>query len=299
VKNIARITLFFSVSFVLIFLAAALMGSLHAWIEAARTVPVQRDSIFPASLAAGGALPLALYLSLLLTLSYSSRRAVPVPLTIIWLGIFAGVFALGVSLGIARAGAVNAPALQPPPGGLGKPGLILSRGSTTMILVGDPETPAAPRVVSLPGRPLIYQESPQTALPPAPFKNGEGAFLRDVLTDISLTARRFNRLLERGIIPLGVYMGSLIFLLVSLRFVLDFSTWPLANLFLGALVFRGILAFESFLNSLEIQNFIGLFTGRLIPPSLISPGVYCGLGGLIILYTALVSLARGRRNRDV
>ncbi|MDR2021513.1 MAG: hypothetical protein LBQ14_12190 [Treponema sp.] len=297
-RNIARIILFFSVSFVLVFLASVLMGSLHAWIEAARTVPVQKNSILPASLAARGALPLALYLSLLLTLSYSARRAIPVPLTIICLGLFAGAFALGASLGIARAGAVNAPVLQPPSGGLGKPGLILSRGSTTMILMGDPGDPAAPRVVSIPGRTLIYQEAPRTALPPAPFRNESVSFLRNMLTDISLTAQRFNRLLEGGIIPLGIYMGSLIFLLVSLRFVLDFSNWPLANLFLGALVFRGVLAFESFLNSVEIQNFITVFTSRLIPPSLISPGVYCGLGGLIVLYTALVSLARGRRNRD-
>jgi hypothetical protein len=290
--------LFFSVSFVLILLVSVLMGSFHAWIETARTVPVQGNSIFPASLAAQGALPLALYLSLLLTLSYSARRTIPVPLTIICLGIFAGLFALGVSLGIARAGAVNALVLRPPSGGLGKPGLILSRGSTVMILMGDPEDPAAPRVVSIPDRALIYQETPRTVLPPVPFKNRSVPFLRDMWTDISLTAQRFNRLLEAGIIPLGIYMGSLIFLLVSLRFVLDFSNWPLANLFLGALVFRGVLAFESFLNSVEIQNFITLFTSRLIPPSLISPGVYCGLGGLIVLYTILVSLARGRRNRD-
>jgi hypothetical protein len=296
--------LFFSISFVLIFLASVLIGSLHAWIEAARAIPVQRNSILPASLAAQGALPLALYLSLLLTLSYSSRRAIPVPLTIICLGVFAGAFALGVSLGITRAGAVNAPALEPPAASLGKPGLILSTASgnaantTTMILMGDPGTPAAPRVVSIPGRALIYQEAPQTALPPAPFKNEGVFFLKDMLTDISLTAQRFNRLLEGGIIPLGIYMGALIFLLVSLRFVLDFSRWPLANLFLGALVFRGVLAFESFLNAVEIQDFITVFTSRLLPPSLISPGVYCALGGLIVLYTALVSLARGRRNRD-
>jgi hypothetical protein len=298
VKNIARIVLFFSISFVLVFLVSVLMGSLHAWIEAVRTVPAQKNSILPAALAARGALPLALYLSLLLTLSYSARRAIPVPLTIICLCIFAGVFALGVSLGIARAGAVNAPALRPPPGGLGKPGLVLSRASTVMILMGDPEDPAAPRVVSIPGRPLIYQETPRTALPPVPFKNEGGPFLRDVLTDISLTAQRFNRLLEEGIVPLGIYMGSLIFLLVSLRFVLDFSNWPLANLFLGALIFRGVLAFESFLNSLEIQNVITVFTSRLIPSSLISPGVYCSLGGVIVLYTILVSLTRSRRNRD-
>lgn len=295
-KNIARIILFFSVSFVLVFLVSVLIGSLHAWIEAVRTVPAQKNNILPAALASRGALPLALYLSLLLTLSYSVRRAIPAPLTIICLSIFAGVFALGVSLGIARAGAVNAPALQPPSGSLGKPGLILSRGSTVMILMGDPEDPTASRVVSIPGRPLIYQETPRTALPPAPFRNEGGPFLRDVLTDISLTAQRFNRLLEGGIVPLGIYMGSLIFLLVSLRFVLDFSNWPLANLFLGALIFRGVLAFESFLNSLEIQNSITIFTSRLIPPSLISPGVYCGLGGIIVLYTALVSLTR--RNRD-
>jgi hypothetical protein len=136
------------------------------------------------------------------------------------------------------------------------------------------------------------------ALPPIPFRRETASFSAGILADISLSARQFDRRLQDGLIPFAVYTASLVFLLVSLRFILDFSRWPLANLFLGALGFRGILALEAFVNTGEVQGFIASLAGDDVPRPLISPGIFCGLGLLIMLYTVLVYFARGRRAKD-
>ncbi|MDR3145412.1 MAG: hypothetical protein LBU21_03975, partial [Treponema sp.] len=91
------------------------------------------------------------------------------------------------------------------------------------------------------------------------------------------------------------YAAALLFLLVSLRGILELSAWPLANLLLGALVFRAVLALETFLDSGEILSFIAPFLGPWISPAFLSPLVFSGLGLLIMLYSALASLARERR----
>jgi hypothetical protein len=91
----------------------------------------------------------------------------------------------------------------------------------------------------------------------------------------------------------------MILLLSSLRFVLDLSSWPLANLFCGALVFRGILAFQTFIDSRSVQTFIIAFFDNRIDGALLSPIIFAGLGLLTLLYTFLVGVARNapRRNR--
>jgi hypothetical protein len=247
-------------------------------------------------------LPLGLYLSLLFTLSYSSRQKIPIPMTILGLLILGSVLTTGLFLGTGRISLINAPAAVSGRT-LGQRGLMLSRGDTAMVLLEEPANPSGSRVVSIPNRPLIYQELPGPNntipdLPPAPFRDGGSSVLAAILTDTTLTARQFGSRLEEGLVPFIIYVSSLIFLLASLRFILDFSSWPLANLFLGALVFRGILAFEGFINSGDIQTVIVSITGHRVPPSLITPYSFCAIGLLISLYTALIHLARDRRRRD-
>jgi hypothetical protein len=217
--------------------------------------------------------------------------------------VLAVLFTLALSLGGLHAQNVIS---APPPERhrtLGASGLILSRGDTVMVVLGDPSDIRSSRVVSIPGRPLIYQEVPSgpnnavLALPPAPFRNGGAYSFNGLSLDFSLAAGQFDARLKEGLIPFCVYTGALILLLVSLRFVLDLSSWPLANLFVGALVFRGILAFETFIDSREVQALLSTFLGTWASEPFISPLVFCGLGVLIMLYTALVYLARPRARR--
>ncbi|MCL2130719.1 MAG: hypothetical protein FWH35_10265, partial [Treponema sp.] len=90
----------------------------------------------------------------------------------------------------------------------------------------------------------------------------------------------------------AAYVFSLILLLGSLRFIMDLGQWHLANLFLGALVFRSILALETFLNAREINALIRSFIIIEVPPLLITPMVFSFIGILVILYTLLASIAR-------
>jgi hypothetical protein len=212
--------------------------------------------------------------------------------------ILAGGFGTALSLGLERAGFV------PPAGNaikpLGGPGLILARGDTVIVLLGGPVEPRGPRVVSFPGQPLIYQEDPQgsggtvPALPPVPFRTGVPWFLESLSIDFSLSGGQLEARFKEGLVPFLIYALSLIFLLASFRFIMNLSVWPLANLFTGALIFRGILALETFINSTETGELLAPFLGNRIAPKNMGPLLFCSFGVLICLYTALVSVAKRR-----
>jgi hypothetical protein len=242
------------------------------------------------------ALPTALYISLLLGLSYTVRRRIFAPAGMIVLFILGAAFSLGVTVGaegFSRLAQYIAPAKS-----LGNPGLILTQADNAIVLIEDPAEIWGPRVVSLPGRSLLYQETPRgpdgnpISLPPIPFRTGTAWVLQSFIVDFAITGRQLDSRFHQGLAPFLIYVCALVFFLVSLRFVLGLSNWPLANLFLGALAYRGILAMETFLNTLEVQEVLNSLFGDLVPLSYFSPMVFVFLGLLICLYTFLSFLAR-------
>ncbi|GHV61876.1 hypothetical protein AGMMS49587_07160 [Spirochaetia bacterium] len=251
--------------------------------------------------AAQWALPLTVYASLLLSLSYSVRRRIPFILSIIILVVLAGAFSTGVFMGIDGLAHISSPSKSPKT--LGSPGLILTQGDNRMILLREPAELEGSRVVSLPGQALIYQEVPLgpnntiLPLPPVPFRFSMSRLLQSLTTDFSLTGREFERRFNAGPDSFLIYGVSLIFLLVSLRFILNFSNWPLANLFLGALAFRGILTLETFLDTADTQELLFSFLGDRVSAPFITPLVLCILAILICLYSGLNWLV-GRRVGD-
>jgi hypothetical protein len=287
-----------------IFPAASVIRYLHIWIDAARLIPAGTLEIFASMILAGQwALPVTLYASVLLTLSYSARKGFSLFLSILCVFVLSSGFTAGLSLGLFHANSsVVLPGMAEPPA-LGGPGLILTQGEgeTAVVLLDGPSKPEGSRVIAIPGRPLIYQKTPVGpvnagfTLPSIPFRIGGPYFITSLFIDFSLAAGQFRDRLNEGLVSFGIYLGALCFLLSSLRFVMDLTSWPLANVFLGALVFRGILAAGTFLDSAEIQQFIPLFLKADIPQALITPIIFCALAALIVLYTLLVNLARGRR----
>jgi len=294
-KKLAGLMLFFSLCFVFLFSAAILLGLLSYWIDTIRTVPTGPIAGLDAAGIAWKALPVAVYISILLTLSFSARRNLPIPLALPCIFILACVFSAGGALGISRAGALNL-ALRPIASIQERPGLVLSRSDNTVILLKESSDIRGSRVVSFSGQPLIYQEVPLgpnntiLSLPPLPFNEDTPWFVRSLDIDFSLSTGILKSRMEESYLSFGAYAFSLILLLASLRFLLELSRWPLANLFLGALVFRLVLALETFLNTREINTLIGSFLSGRLPSNLISPLVFCALAVLIIIYTAL---ARG------
>jgi hypothetical protein len=314
VKNIARLVLFFSLTFAALFIFSAAPRYLHLWMGGVRLLPARPQMALPEFIAAARwALSLTVYFSLLFGLSYAARlntgpfgagkRRLSAPSAMLCLFILALAFSTGITLGLDRLGAmVPAPGLSRP---LGGPGLLLTQGDTTIALLRGPAESQGSRVVAMPGRSLVYQEQPLgpnntvLSLPPVPFRDEAPWFLRSLAIDFSLTGRRFVARLEEGLVSFLISAGALIFLLVSLGFILKVSNWPLANLSLGCLAFRGILAAETFLNSPEIQDLFAEFLENRLPLSYTVPLIFSVFGVMINLYTFLVFLARRRTDEEI
>jgi hypothetical protein len=314
-KKIARFILVFSISFALLFLAAVLLGLLTTWINFAKIIPTETGVLQSGNAGlniinlAWQALLAALYLSILFALSYTSRKKIPTPLAIISIICLSSALTAAFSIGITRIKDLQPLASFTYPIHA-EPGLILTQPGnvyshkTDIILLKESSDILGPRLVSIPGEPLTYQETPLgpnntiTRLPALSFGDELPWFLKSIGIDFSLSADELRMRQEKDFIQFAAYAFSLILFLASLRFIMDLSQWPLANLFLGALTFRGILALEIFLNSWEIKNLIASVLGGRLPLALITPAVFCAFGILILLYTLLTGIARSVRRAD-
>ena len=301
-KKIARLTLFFSLTFLAFFLAAAALTYISSLIELARIIPASARGE-EAAKAFWNALPAALYLSILLTLSYSARKNIPIQFAILSICLLACIFTVGFSLGIDRVGILE-PIFKPAAEIEAEPGLILSQSGTRVVLLKESSDVLGPRLVSIPGQQLVYQELPVgpyntiLSLPELSFGNDTPWFIRSIAIDLSIGARELKNRLENNYLYFAAYAFSLILLLSSLRFIVELSMWPLANMFLGALIFRGILTLETFLNAGEINALIGSFLGGRVPLMFVTPLAFIALAILIILYTLLSRIARHERSEE-
>jgi hypothetical protein len=299
-KNFAGLALFFSICFAVLFLLSGLFRFLALWIDAVREVPPAGELSGSFITAMGEALAMTVYITILLALSYTARGKMSALFSITAVVVLAAVFTLGASLGVRQLQKFEF-ALNTVPPVRARPGLILSRGGTAVVLLTDSSAAGGPQVVSLPDRPLIYREAAAgpadtvSALPALPFDTGTAWVVRSVLIDFRLSAVELASRLDQGLPAFAVYGGALILLLSSLRFLLELSNWPLANLFQGAMAFRGILALEIFLNARETRVLVSSFFGNRLPVSLITPLAFCALAVLVVLYTFLASLAGGKR----
>ncbi|MDR0496586.1 MAG: hypothetical protein LBH42_03125 [Treponema sp.] len=287
-KNFAKLAIFFSLTFAIFMLAAILLKFIYSWIDLARIVSAEDGLGEDLAEAAWIAISAALYFSILLSLGYSARAKVPISLTIISITILGFAFTAGISIGIERLEAIK-PAFKPVSPIQAEPGLILTQADNSIVLLKESTETRGPRLVSIPGRPLIYQEVPLgpnnsiLSLPALPFEDGTPWFIRSVGIDFSLCAGELKTRFEANFFYFAAYAFALILLLASLRFIMELSLWPMANVFLGALVFRLILSLEVFLNSGEISALINAFLAGRAPPLLITPLIFASGSVLIML----------------
>jgi hypothetical protein len=309
VKNFAKLVLFFSISFAGILLFVSLVRLLQEWTNSAAFFPPASGSsvFFPGNLlrCIGNSLPAAFYISILLSLSYARRQQMLYPMVFVTILVLVVALSAGAFLGVNSVKKMGGGtiSLEKPPEDLAKPGLILVQGnslnSTQMVFLEDPYKQGGARAVSVRGQPLYYLSngSPVTPVRLA-FAEEKGLVFGSIDADLQRSSRVFSVWFDAGLLPYAVYAGSLAVLLLSLGCLLNISYWSLANLFFGALAFRGALLLESFLNQPNIQGLLVSYVGKIVPSSwlsLINPAVFGLLGLLILLYSGLVYLARGRK----
>ena len=301
-KNFAKLMFFFSISFLVIFLTAAGVRFLGLRVEWAKNLPPKPETSLSLLIAAcRWALSLALFSSILLSLCYSARKSYSAIMTVISIMCLSFIFCFGISSALENLKSV--PPAQTAGIPLGGKGLILSnslnRNETAVVLLNGTAEPLGPRVIAIPDQPLIYHEAAGAnfALPPVPFGDDTPWFLKSLAIDIRLNAEMFQNKFNEGFLPFLIYAGSSIFLLCSLSCAIKFSVWPAANLFLGVLAFRGVLASESFFNTPGMQDIISSFLKGVIPSSLALPLGFIGLGLLLHLYSGLMFIIK-RQDED-
>jgi FtsH-binding integral membrane protein len=303
VKKCAKLAIAFSVCFAALFLAAAGARFLALRVEWARTFPQMPETVLGDLItAAHWALSLAVYGGLLAGLSYAVRKHIPAPGAVLCIAALALGFSFALNAALAHWEQV--PQAQIPVRRLGEAGLILSNGGrstdTAIVLLTGPQAPRGPRVAAVPGQPLLYQSDPAVpggsviTMPPAPFRNETPWFLKSLAIDLRLEAEQMIDRYRQGLFPFLMYAGALIFFLSSLTFIFKLSAWPLANLFTGCLVFRGVLALETFFNSPEMQSAFDSFLKDMLPVPLAVPLIFFGCGTLVYIYSLLVFLAKKR-----
>jgi hypothetical protein len=303
VKNLAKLALVFSLCFAVVLAAATGLRFLSLRVDWVRSFPQTDETILSTIITSvHWALSFTLYISLLLGLSYAARNHYFQIMTMLTIGILAVLYSFGISLVLQNWAGV--PPEKSSVKTLGENGIILSnslnRNETAIILLR--KDPLGPRVIAIPDRPLQFQEAGSVnvnfGLPPVPFGNDTPWSLKNISIDIRLNAEMLAARLQDRTYSFFIYTGALVCLLVSLGFTVRISAWPLANLFLGALTFRGIIALETFFNSVEMQDVFSSYLKNIVPVTWIVPVIFAGFSVLIHLYSVLVYIAQRRTDDD-
>ena len=316
-KKAAGLVINFSLTFIILFISSCFFGFLSSWIDSVRVISqiphtdgAFFSSEFLAELYMGGilvtsartAVPVSLFIAILLALNYSVVKKIPAIISIVTIIITAGVFYTGFCIGIERVG-VYGPVLTVPGSLERRQGLIVSQADTDFILLDESpkNNNGYPRVISYPDRPLLFQEASlgvNSSVLSLPLTRSVPWFIQSILVDISLTVREINNRLGQGMFSFVVFGITLIFLLASLRFLLGLSVWPFANVLIGAVAFRFVLGLVIFLQTSEVRGFLLSVSRNLIPEFLLSPVIFCVFGTLIILYTFFAFFSRRLRSID-
>ena len=298
-KNVAKLALFLSISFIGVLLLSSAAALLQDWADAVLLFPPEGGISGSIAGYLRASIPAAFYLSILFALTYAARRRVAYPAAFILILVFILALSGGAFLALENLGSMGFTAKAARlPADPAKPGFILHRGALSgyqTVFLEDPYKSSGAVVNLTQGQSLTYQS--QGALygkTKLPFFTEKTGIFNSIAKDLERSSAVFNVWFKNGVLSYGVYAGSLAVFLLSLGCLFNISFWPLANLFLGALIYRCILAMENFLNQNNIHDMLSSFAGKFIHHSLINPVIFYILSILILLYSGLIYLARGR-----
>jgi hypothetical protein len=308
VSKLARLVVYFILCFIGFFLVSAGIRFLALRLEWTRLLTLQPEALkSELATAVRWALSFSLYCSIILGLCFISREKVFALLAIVFIVVLAIGCAYGVSLGLGIMESMIAEKIPTRP--IGGPGLILANPirptGTAIVLLDGPSNPGGARVVAIPDRQMLYQETfPGKDIPVAimsltPFGDESPWFFKSLAIDLKISAENMRRRHSEGQLSFLVYTGALAVLLTSFLFIMNLSAWPLANFFLCCLAFRGVLYMENLLNSPEIQVYLGSLLQNYLPLSAVIPLLFCIVGLLAYLYSFLIYLAKRKSVHEI
>jgi hypothetical protein len=279
-------------------------------LEWTRLLTIQPETLQKELAAVGWwALSFGLYCSIIFGLCITSRERVFALPAILCIAVLAVGLAYGVSFGLesleSMDGIVMEKKTAQPVGG---PGLILSNPmrptGTAVVLLDGPSKPGGARIVVMPDRPMLYHETfpgkdAFPAIPLAPIGEESLWFFNSIAIDLRLSSENLQQRYNQGLFPFLVYIGTLVILLISFLFIMNFSAWPLANFILCCLAFRGVLSLEILLNSPDVQNYFNSLLQNYLPLSAVVPMIFCVAGLLLYLYSFLIYLARRKSGNEI
>ena len=303
-RNFAKLILFFSLSFIIIFAASTCIKFLDLRVDWAKSLPPKPETVLTLMISAAfWALSLTLFSSIIISLNYAVRKKYFAPMALSCIMLMSFLLCYGFSFFLEQWETV--PPAQSSGLQMGDKGLLLtnelSKNETAVVLLRGMAEPLGPRIIAIPGQPLVYHQAASTNfdLPPVPFTDNTPWFLKSLSIDIRINAEIFQRKFAEGFFSYFIYVNSFIFLLCSLGYAAKFSVWPLANLFLASLALRGVLALNTFINTPEIQETISSLLNNFVPAALILPLLFVGFGILVNIYSLLAFASRRRYDNDV
>jgi len=307
VIKLVKLLVHFILCFLGLFLIATGIRFLALRLEWTRLLTLQPESLQrELTIALQWALSFTFYCSIILGLCFISREKVFAPMAIIIMVFLAVGLSYFISGGLETVENMVTEKISTKP--IGGPGLILSNpmrpNSIAVVMLDGPSRPGGARIVILPDRSMIYQENfpgkdVSPGIPLAPIGEESPWIFKSVAIDLKLSADHLRQLYNEGMFPFLVYTGALAVLLISFIFIMNLTAWPLANFFLCCIVFRGVLALETLLNSADVQKTFDSWLHNFLPLSAVVPLIFCVAGTLIYLYTFLVFLARRRSGYEI
>ncbi len=304
-RKIIRLILFFFATFasLLLFFTIAAVFHLRSAGPASIAAPASFWGEFAALLM--GRLSVTFYASVLLSLSYAARREISVPVSMICIFCLALGFFVGSFVGTSALAKRFSPAGENVKIiSLGERGLIVSDEGAQAVLF-DPHH-GYPRLAVSTRTAFEYQAEPRgdaggsdkAAADGVAFmllKNEESLFVSvsGLANQFAAVSRTFSSL-KGDFSQFLLYTATLLFLLVSTRFIMNLSSWHFANLIFGAAAFYGILRLETFIDSEQVQNMLSQVVQGAVPDNLISPGVFCFLGIIFSLIALFIYLGSNK-----
>jgi hypothetical protein len=303
VKNLAKLIIFFTLTFIITFVIVTGIKFLSLRIEWTKILPPKPETSLTLLIsAAHWALSLSIFSSIIIVSNYSARKKYFALMSLAFVMAMSFLFCFGITTALEQWKFV--PPAQTPGIPLGGKGVILSntlnRNETAVVLLKGTVEPLGARVISIPEQPLAYHRTGNASvdLPPIPFGDDTPWFLKEIDIDVRLNAEMFRRRFSEGLFSFMLYAGALIYLLCSLGYAVKISVWPLANLFLTTLLFRGILALNTFFNTQEIQQTAASFLENKIPVANALSYIFLAFGTLVNVFSFLVFAAKRRVDDD-